>query len=120
MDLAVLENGVNLIDTAESYPIPSDRQRPEGVTEGIIGRWMAKVRNRRTLKHTLNNNTCAAALVRLADFLSAARVKRGPNIPVNFSKIPFPASNSVFFPTMTLNPKTCDLKTTGDRVFSES
>jgi len=47
MDLAVLENGVNLIDTAESYPIPSDRQRPEGLTEEIIGRWMAKDAGRR-------------------------------------------------------------------------
>ena len=47
MDRAVLDGGVNLIDTAEQYPIPSDRQRPEGDTERIIGRWMAKDKGRR-------------------------------------------------------------------------
>ena len=30
MNRAILERGVNLIDTAEQYPIPSDRVRPEG------------------------------------------------------------------------------------------
>ena len=29
MDRAILESGVNLIDTAEQYPIPSDFRRPE-------------------------------------------------------------------------------------------
>ncbi|KAJ8606962.1 hypothetical protein CTAYLR_009270 [Chrysophaeum taylorii] len=41
LDLAVA-NGVNLVDTAEQYPIPSSRERPEGLTEEIIGRWLAK------------------------------------------------------------------------------
>ena len=42
MDRAILGSGVNLIDTAEQYPIPSDDRRPEGFTEEAIGRWMAK------------------------------------------------------------------------------
>jgi|TARA_B110000971_G_scaffold1696_1_gene1868 hypothetical protein len=47
LDLAVLEKGVSLIDTAEQYPIPSDRAHPEGNTEKIIGRWLAKDQSRR-------------------------------------------------------------------------
>ena len=35
LDRAVLRSGINLIDTAEQYPIPSDRSRPEGSTERI-------------------------------------------------------------------------------------
>jgi hypothetical protein len=42
MDCAIENSGVNLIDTAEQYPIPSDFQRPEGSTESIIGEWMAR------------------------------------------------------------------------------
>ena len=37
LDRAVLRSGINLVDTAEQYPIPSDRGRPEGDTERIIG-----------------------------------------------------------------------------------
>ena len=41
MDEAILKGGVNLIDTAEQYPIPSDSLRsPEGSTEETIGAWM--------------------------------------------------------------------------------
>ena len=47
MDRAILNSGVNLIDTAEQYPIPSDRQRPEGDTERIIGTWLKKDAGRR-------------------------------------------------------------------------
>jgi len=36
------EAGVSLVDTAEQYPIPSDRTRPEGSTEAILGRWLAQ------------------------------------------------------------------------------
>ena len=43
LDEAVLENGVNLVDTAEQYPIPSGLGSPEGKTEQIIGKWMSKV-----------------------------------------------------------------------------
>lgn len=39
MDKAILEYGVNLIDTAEQYPIPSDGSS-EGNTERTIGKWM--------------------------------------------------------------------------------
>eukprot|EP00965_Chrysotila_dentata_P193509 6175815-Pleurochrysis_carterae.AAC.1 len=47
LDRAVLDSGVNLIDTAEQYPIPSDWRRPEGSTERIIGSWLAKDATRR-------------------------------------------------------------------------
>ena len=47
LDRAVLRSGVNLLDTAEQYPIPSDRGRPEGSTERIIGRWIKKEAGRR-------------------------------------------------------------------------
>lgn len=41
MDEAILKRGVNLIDTAEQYPIPSDgRRASEGDTEKVIGDWM--------------------------------------------------------------------------------
>ena len=43
MDKAILSCGVNLIDTAEQYPIPSDGNKGvfEGDTERQIGEWMA-------------------------------------------------------------------------------
>lgn len=47
MDYAILERGVSLIDTAEQYPIPSDRTRREGRTEEIIGAWMKRDKARR-------------------------------------------------------------------------
>ena len=40
LDRAVLSGGVNLVDTAEQYPIPSGRGSPEGRTEVILGKWM--------------------------------------------------------------------------------
>jgi aryl-alcohol dehydrogenase-like predicted oxidoreductase len=41
MDEAILKRGVNLIDTAEQYPIPSDgRDAAAGDTETVIGNWM--------------------------------------------------------------------------------
>jgi len=46
LDFAVA-NGINLVDTAEQYPIPSDLTRPEGRTEEIIGNWLAKDKSRR-------------------------------------------------------------------------
>ena len=47
LDRAVLNSGVNLIDTAESYPIPSSSKNPEGKVETLIGNWMAKSPGRR-------------------------------------------------------------------------
>jgi len=45
MDKAILKSGVNLIDTAEQYPIPSDgKSANEGDSERAIGEWM-KSRN---------------------------------------------------------------------------
>mmetsp|Transcript_11152 Transcript_11152/g.16372 ORF Transcript_11152/g.16372 Transcript_11152/m.16372 type:complete len:486 (-) Transcript_11152:994-2451(-) len=41
MDYAILKHGVNLIDTAEQYPIPSDgKSANEGDSELLIGQWM--------------------------------------------------------------------------------
>eukprot|EP00571_Detonula_confervacea_P010770 CAMPEP_0172297266 /NCGR_PEP_ID=MMETSP1058-20130122/353_1 /TAXON_ID=83371 /ORGANISM="Detonula confervacea, Strain CCMP 353" /LENGTH=498 /DNA_ID=CAMNT_0013006395 /DNA_START=131 /DNA_END=1630 /DNA_ORIENTATION=+ len=41
MDKAILKSGVNLIDTAEQYPIPSDgKTASEGDSELAIGEWM--------------------------------------------------------------------------------
>ncbi len=41
MDYAILDHGVNLIDTAEQYPIPSDGKKfKEGDSELVIGEWM--------------------------------------------------------------------------------
>lgn len=41
MDEAILKRGINLIDTAEQYPIPSDgRRASEGDSELLIGNWM--------------------------------------------------------------------------------
>lgn len=41
MDEAILKSGVNLLDTAEQYPIPSDGVRAkEGDTEAVIGKWI--------------------------------------------------------------------------------
>jgi len=42
MDKAIKEYGINLIDTAEQYPIPSSREHPEGETERVIGKWLSK------------------------------------------------------------------------------
>jgi hypothetical protein len=40
MDEAILKSGVNLLDTAEQYPIPSGRSAREGDTETLIGKWI--------------------------------------------------------------------------------
>lgn len=40
MDEAILKSGVNLIDTAEQYPIPSGKRSREGDSELSIGKWM--------------------------------------------------------------------------------
>ena len=40
MDEAILKGGVNLIDTAEQYPIPSGGSSQEGGTEVVIGKWI--------------------------------------------------------------------------------
>ena len=47
MDRAILNSGINLIDTAEQYPIPSTVDRPEGLVETTIGKWIAKGKGRR-------------------------------------------------------------------------
>ena len=39
--------GINLLDTAEQYPIPSSAKNPEGATEALIGKWLSKHPQRR-------------------------------------------------------------------------
>mmetsp|Transcript_15171 Transcript_15171/g.20030 ORF Transcript_15171/g.20030 Transcript_15171/m.20030 type:complete len:495 (-) Transcript_15171:162-1646(-) len=48
MNRAILESGVNLIDTAEQYPIPSGPRNPEGLVEEVIGKWLAQDKGRRS------------------------------------------------------------------------
>lgn len=40
-----LSNGINIIDTAEVYPIPPDKDK-QGTTEVMIGNWIAKRKKR--------------------------------------------------------------------------
>ena len=40
LDKAV-SSGINLLDTAEQYPIPSSAKNPEGSTEALIGKWLS-------------------------------------------------------------------------------
>ncbi len=47
MDRAILNDGINLIDTAEQYPIPSDSAHPEGLCEEVIGKWASLSKGRR-------------------------------------------------------------------------
>ena len=47
LDRSVLNSGVNFIDTAEQYPIPSSPSKPEGLVETVIGNWLAKDKSRR-------------------------------------------------------------------------
>ena len=47
MDQAILNDGINLLDTAEQYPIPSDASHPEGLCEELIGRWISASKGRR-------------------------------------------------------------------------
>eukprot|EP01041_Mallomonas_annulata_P004467 gene4467-8897_t len=47
LDNAVLNHGINHIDTAEQYPIPSSQSKPEGLVETTIGKWLSKDPSRR-------------------------------------------------------------------------
>lgn len=47
MDEAILNGGINLIDTAEQYPIPSSQSKPEGSVETTIGKWLKQDKGRR-------------------------------------------------------------------------
>ena len=40
LDKAV-SSGINFLDTAEQYPIPSSAKNPEGATEALIGKWLS-------------------------------------------------------------------------------
>merc|ERR1712188_315136 len=41
LDYAIKERGVNFLDTAELYPVPTKRET-QGLTEKYIGTWLAK------------------------------------------------------------------------------
>lgn len=47
MNRAILQSGINFVDTAESYPIPSSQKNPEGKVEEVLGKWMSQSPGRR-------------------------------------------------------------------------
>ena len=83
MDRAILNSGVNLIDTAEGYPIPSGPRNPEGMCEQVIGKWIntrkfprnkivivSKITGGRTINKKNIRNNLLATLKRLGtDYL---------------------------------------------------
>jgi aryl-alcohol dehydrogenase-like predicted oxidoreductase len=92
MDEAILNSGVNLIDTAEQYPIPSGgsrfRNAREGDTELVIGKWMkerrvsrdqiviaTKITGGRNINAQNIVNDCAGSLKRLGtDYIDVYQV----------------------------------------------
>eukprot|EP00638_Chattonella_subsalsa_P006569 CAMPEP_0117759050 /NCGR_PEP_ID=MMETSP0947-20121206/15774_1 /TAXON_ID=44440 /ORGANISM="Chattonella subsalsa, Strain CCMP2191" /LENGTH=379 /DNA_ID=CAMNT_0005579417 /DNA_START=181 /DNA_END=1320 /DNA_ORIENTATION=- len=48
MDLALDEFGINFLDAAEMYPVPSQPET-QGLTETYIGNWMKKRKNRKDI-----------------------------------------------------------------------
>ena len=72
MDEAILKRGVNLIDTAEQYPIPSGGRASEGDTEKVIGSW---IKDRKVPR---------------SDVVVATKITGGSNItPRNIRKVRF-------------------------------
>jgi aryl-alcohol dehydrogenase-like predicted oxidoreductase len=73
LDYAVIQHGVNLIDTAEQYPIPSDGGVTcrEGDSERLIGQWLS----------------ARSSSVRREDVVIATKITGGRNItPLNIQK----------------------------------
>jgi aryl-alcohol dehydrogenase-like predicted oxidoreductase len=73
MDTAILQNGgVNLLDTAEQYPIPSDGSKAnEGDSERLIGQWL------QARKESINRS----------DVVIATKITGGRNVtPLNIQK----------------------------------
>lgn len=69
MDYGILDHGINLIDTAEQYPIPSDgKSFREGDSERLIGKWLTSRKKR-------------------SDVVIATKITGGRNItPLNIQK----------------------------------
>ena len=85
LDLAT-EAGVNLVDTAESYPIPSGGtgKNAEGATEAIVGSWMAKDKARReklviASKITGGGNVTPRNLEKDLEVRVRVRIRANPN-----------------------------------------
>lgn len=71
MDEAIVKSGVNLLDTAEQYPIPSGGGSPEGSTEECIGKWLKERKG----------------LVKREDVVIATKITGGRNVnPRNIKK----------------------------------
>lgn len=70
-----IQNGVNIIDTAEMYAIPPKKET-QGLTEKYIGSWMTKYRNRDKYMIATKISGPGMEYVRDGSRLSAAHVKK--------------------------------------------
>jgi len=70
-----IQNGVNIIDTAEMYAIPPKKET-QGLTEKYIGSWMTKFRNRDKYMIATKISGPGMEYVRDGSRLSAAHVKK--------------------------------------------
>lgn len=70
-----IQNGVNIIDTAEMYAIPPKKET-QGLTEKYIGSWITKFRNRDKYMIATKISGPGMEYVRDGSRLSAAHVKK--------------------------------------------
>ena len=70
-----IQNGVNIIDTAEMYAIPPKKET-QGLTEKYIGSWMTKFRNRDKYMIATKISGPGMEYIRDGSRLSAAHVKK--------------------------------------------
>ena len=80
MDMAIRDGGVNLIDTAEQYPIPSDDRHPEGLAETTIGKWLAKDKSLRD-KTVIATKITGGQRISGKSIISACENRRAPPPP---------------------------------------
>ncbi|CEM25087.1 unnamed protein product [Vitrella brassicaformis CCMP3155] len=78
LDYAIKERGVNFIDTAEMYPVPT-AQHTQGLTEKYLGTWLAKNQDWR---HKIYIATKVAGF--MADsYMVAGRLKENGYLAIN-------------------------------------
>jgi aryl-alcohol dehydrogenase-like predicted oxidoreductase len=70
LDKAILENGINLVDTAEQYPIPSDSSRPEGSVEEVIGKWINQDKKNRREKIVIATKITGGRVINRINIIS--------------------------------------------------
>ena len=76
----IRDGGVNLIDTAEQYPIPSDDRHPEGLAETTIGKWLAKDKSLRD-KTVIATKITGGQRISGKSIISACENRRAPPPP---------------------------------------